>query len=164
MHLFVIRHGVAEDVQPGSDDANRKLTDNGERKLKRQVRGLRTLGWHFGRVLTSPWIRAASTADLLAPVSDGKPIETPLLTEAPRPELLAMIAESSTDSRKQATAVVGHEPWLGELISLLAFGDTEHAEPLLIKKGGVVWLEGTAVASGMMIRAVLPSSLLRKLR
>lgn len=164
MHLFVIRHGTAEPVQPESDDASRQLTSNGERKFKRVVRGLRALGWHFDRVLTSPWARAMRTAELLSPVSDGKPIPAPLLTESPRPELLAMIAESATPAKKRATALVGHEPWLGELVSLLVYGDTEHGEPLLIKKGGVVWLEGSAVPGGMMIRALLPPRVLRQLR
>jgi phosphohistidine phosphatase len=164
MHLFVIRHAVAEDVQAGSDDANRKLTSNGEHKFKRVVRGIRALGWHFDRVLTSPWVRAMRTAELLSPVSDGKPIATPLLADAPRPELFAMIAESSAPAKRHATAIVGHEPWLSELVSLLAFGDTEHGEPLLIKKGGVVWLEGSAARGGMMLLGLLPPALLRKVR
>ncbi|MDB4958943.1 MAG: Phosphohistidine phosphatase SixA [Myxococcales bacterium] len=164
MHLFVIRHAIAEDVAPGGDDADRKVTSSGERKFKRVVRGLRALGWHFDRVLSSPWARAARTAELLAPVSDGTPITTPLLTEPPRPELLAMIAESSSPAKRHATALVGHEPWLGELVSLLVYGDTVHGEPLLLKKGGVIWVQGSSVAGGMMLRALLPPGLLRQLR
>ena len=33
-----------------------------------------------------------------------------------------------------------------------------------LKKGGMIWLEGTAVPGGMMIRAVLPPKILRELR
>src|ERR1044071_5695450 len=50
-----------------------------------------------------------------------------------RAELLALIAE-----RSETTAVVGHEPWLGELVAWLAFGDTRHGDAVIIKKCGVV--------------------------
>jgi phosphohistidine phosphatase len=59
---------------------------------------------------------------------------------------------------------VGHEPWLGELVAWLAFGDTRFGEALVIKKAGVLWLEGTAVPGGMQLRASMPPKLLRALR
>jgi phosphohistidine phosphatase len=156
MQLFVIRHATAEDAQAGGDDAARELTEIGKTKLRRAVRGLRALEIQFERVLTSPWKRAAQTARLLEPVAKGAPIITDLLTQPPRAELLAMIAE-----RNEITAVVGHEPWLGELVAWLAFGDTRHGDALVIKKGGVLWLEGIAVPGGMQIRASIPPKLLR---
>ena len=73
MHLFVIRHAIAEDAAPGQDDASRALTDQGERRLKQVVRGLRTLGISFERVLSSPWMRAMQTADMLGPICDEPP-------------------------------------------------------------------------------------------
>ncbi|HEX2689973.1 MAG TPA: histidine phosphatase family protein [Kofleriaceae bacterium] len=156
MQLFVIRHAPAEDAQPGRDDATRELTEVGKAKLRRAVRGLRALEIRFERVLTSPWRRAAQTARLLEPIATDTPIATELLTQPPRAELLAMIAE-----RNETTAVVGHEPWLGELAAWLAFGDTKHGDALVIKKSGVLWLEGIAVPGGMQIRASLPPKLLR---
>ena len=47
MQLFVIRHGIAEDAVPGQDDASRELTEDGERKLKKIVKGLRRLEVEF---------------------------------------------------------------------------------------------------------------------
>jgi len=58
-------------------------------------------------------------------------------------------------------AVVGHEPWLGELIALLAFGDTRHGEVIPLKKGGIAWLDGDAIPGGAILRALLPPRLLR---
>jgi phosphohistidine phosphatase len=158
MQLFVIRHGVAHDPAPGLDDAARALTAAGKAKLRRVVRGLGALDLQFDRVLTSPWKRAMQTARLLAPIATGEPVTTALLTRRPSAELLALIAE-----RSGPTAVVGHEPWLGELVAWLAFGDTRHGDALLIKKSGVLWLEGTTVPGGMQIRAVIPPRLLRAL-
>jgi phosphohistidine phosphatase len=159
MQLYVIRHAVAEDLQPGGDDAERELTERGKTKLRRVVRGLRALDIELERVLTSPWRRAAQTARLLEPIAHGPPIATDLLAQPPRAELLALIAE-----RNETTAVVGHEPWLGELVAWLTLGDGKHGDALVIKKAGVLWLDGTAVPGGMQLRALLPPRLLRALR
>jgi phosphohistidine phosphatase len=159
MQLFVIRHAVAEEAGPDRDDAARELTRAGKAKLRRAVRGLRALEIRFERILTSPWQRAAQTAELLAPIANHGPVTTELLTRPPRADLLALISE-----RNETTAVVGHEPWLGELVAWLAFGDTRHGDALVIKKGGVLWLEGTVVPGGMQIRASIPPKLLRAIR
>jgi phosphohistidine phosphatase len=165
MQLFVVRHAIAVDAEPGGDDAARELTPEGARKFRRVVQGLRELDWTFERVLTSPWQRALQTAELLAPISDGPTIVTDLLCDKPRPELFALIAETApVQKRGHATAVVGHQPWVSELVGWLAFGDPHHGEPIEIKKGGAVWLEGTAVPGGMKLRALLPPSVLRALR
>jgi phosphohistidine phosphatase len=165
MDVFVIRHAIAVDAEEGQDDAARELTPDGTRKFKRSVQGLRELGWRFDRVLTSPWQRAMSTSELLAPLNDGQTIVTDLLADKPRPELFALIAEASgPQEKKHATAVVGHEPWLSELVAWLAFGDPRHGEAIDLKKGGMVYLEGSAVPGGMMIRAVLTPRILRELR
>jgi phosphohistidine phosphatase len=159
MQLFVIRHAIAEDAAPEQEDPTRELTDDGIRKLRQVVKGLRALDISFDRVLTSPWARAVQTAERLAPISDSEPIQTELLCHRPHAELLAMIAERNED-----TAVVGHEPWLGELVAWLAFGDTRHGEQLQLKKGGVVWLDGSAVPGGMTVRAILPPRIIRAAR
>lgn len=165
MDVFVIRHAIAVPAEAGQDDAARELTPEGVRKFKRAVQGLRELGWCFDRVLTSPWQRALATAELLAPVIDGPTIATELLCDKPRPELFALIAESTGPRRKRhATAVVGHEPWVTELVAWLAFGDPRHGEAFDLKKGGMIWLEGSAVPGGMMIRAMLTPKILRALR
>ena len=169
MHLFVVRHAIAEDAEPGQDDTARELTSDGARKFKRAVQGLRELRWTFTRVLTSPWKRALQTAELLKPVTDGPTIVTELLCDKPRPELFALIAETTLpegeeDDTRHATALVGHEPWLSELVGWLAFGDPQRGDALEIKKGSVVWLEGAAVPGGMKLRAMLPPKVLRELR
>lgn len=165
MHLFVVRHAIAEDAEPGQDDSTRELTSDGVKKFKREVRTLRELDWRFSTVLTSPWKRAVQTAHLLAPVIDGETTETELMCDVPRAELFALIAataSTATDTR-HATAVVGHEPWLSALVGWLAFGDTRHGEAIAIKRGGIVWLEGSPLPAGMKVRAILPPKVLRSL-
>src|SRR5690606_6145435 len=165
MDLFVIRHAIAADAEPGQDDAARTLTPEGARKFRRAVQGMRELDWCFDRVLTSPWTRAMQTVELMKPMIDGPVIATELLSDKPRPELFALLAETPTSLRDgHATAVVGHEPWLSELIAWLAFGDPHHSGAIAIKKGGVAWLAGNAVPGGMSVRALLTPKLVRALR
>ena len=159
MRLYVIRHAIAEDKTPDLNDADRELTKDGRRKMKAVVKGLRELEVSFDRLISSPWRRAAETTELLAPLCTTPPYATDLLCQAPRAELLAAIAE-----RNETTAVVGHEPWLGELVAWLAFGDTRHGEALVLKKGGVVILEGSAVPGGMQLNALLPPGIVRAAR
>jgi phosphohistidine phosphatase len=156
MHLLVVRHAIAEERSPELDDESRELTKDGIRKLKAVVHALRDLDWKLDCVLTSPWTRALHTAQLLAPIASGKPITTSLLTGSPRAELLAQIAEQAVGT----IAVVGHEPWLGELVAWLAFGEQKLGEQLELKKAGVVWLEGSAMPRGMKLRALMPPKLL----
>jgi len=146
MELYVIRHGIAEDLEPGQDDAERKLTKDGKKKLRRVAKGLRKQRFRFDRILTSPWTRARQTAERL---DQGDPMVTDLLARAPRSELLSLLAGDRV-------AVVGHQPWLGELIALLALGETRHGDVFDLKKAGVAILDGTPIPGGMTLRAVLP--------
>jgi phosphohistidine phosphatase len=162
MDLLVIRHAIATERVEGADDHQRPLTAKGIKRLKASIHGLDNLGVEMACVLHSPWRRAAETAELLAPIVRGRLtdalVPTEHLTGSPRAELLAQIAEHSAVG---SVGVVGHEPWLGELIALLVFGDARFGESLPLKKGGLAWLEGSAVPGGMTLRALLPPRVLR---
>jgi phosphohistidine phosphatase len=160
MQLYVIRHAIAEDQMPGESDDKRELTKDGAKRMKQAVRGMKKLDWKLDRILSSPWTRAHETAKYLEALCDHEAITTDLLAQSPRSELLAMISENTGGTN---TAVVGHEPWLGELVAWLAFGDTRHGEALRLKKGGAVILAGTAIPGGMEIQAIVPPSVLRAL-
>src|SRR5262249_18148923 len=85
-------------------------------------------------------------------------VATERLTGSPRSELLAEIAEHGV---RGSVAVVGHEPWLGELVALLTFGDQPGGDSIPPKKGRGAGLAGTAAPGGMTLRALLPPRLLR---
>jgi phosphohistidine phosphatase len=167
VELLVIRHAAAVERIEGisdADDAARPLTERGRRRFRRVVRGLRRLGLDVERVLHSPWTRAVQTADLLDRLVDGdlaaarRP--SPSLAGPPRAELFADLAAAGGDR----VAVIGHEPWLGELVTLLVTGATHHADALPLRKGGVAWLDGDPVPGGMRLRAFLPPRVLRRVR
>lgn len=160
MQLFLIRHARAEDRSPDVDDAARPLTKRGRREFARAVRRLDRAGVQFDLVLHSPLLRAIETADLLTPLVDGETRVTPRLAEPPGFELL----EHLTGDR---TALVGHEPWLSELVFWLVTGwriheHPDHAPPFRLQKGAVAWLEGEPRPGAMTLVALLPPSALRK--
>jgi phosphohistidine phosphatase len=86
-------------------------------------------------VFSSGYVRAWQTAELLHEVADWPaPRELPEL-EAPRPP--AEAAHALSDRTETSIALVGHEPQLSMLASLLLTGseDDLHIE---LKKGGVI--------------------------
>jgi phosphohistidine phosphatase len=57
--IWLLRHGEAED---GSPDAERKLTEKGERQSRTAGKALKQLGIPMDACLASPKVRAADTA------------------------------------------------------------------------------------------------------
>jgi len=162
----VIRHAIAEPREDFADDAQRPLTRKGAKRFQRVVRGLDVLGVELCAVLHSPWRRAVETARLLGPIVrgdlDGALRSTERLTASPRPELLAEIVEASEACAGGAVAVVGHEPWLAELVATLCFGEPRWAARMPLRKGGVAWLDGDVAAGQMTLHALLPPAVLRR--
>lgn len=113
--LFLIRHGVAAergDAYP--DDAKRPLTGRGVAGLRREARGLAVLGVAFDQVLTSPLVRARQTADVLAPELGSAPIAN-VASLAPGGKYADLLDDLTRYARREAIALVGHEPDMGEL-------------------------------------------------
>ena len=153
MDLWVIRHGLAVDRErfpADRPDAERPLTKAGAERVRLVADALGERGVRFDVLLFSPWRRALETADLLAPLVDGRLTVTSSLRTAPGPQLL-----DELDGER--CAVVGHEPWLGELIGLLVFGDPLLAEGLRLGKAGVAHLRGLPHPGGMVLRALDPA-------
>ena len=155
LELFIIRHAAAVERREGLDDARRPLTKEGRDKWRRAVRGLRDLKLRFDRLYHSPWTRAVETADELTGLLEGKRVATEALAAPPRQALLDELEGARV-------AVVGHEPWLGELASWLVTGSPEHGERFAFRKGGVAWLEGPLQPGKMSLKAMLPPKVLRR--
>jgi phosphohistidine phosphatase len=153
MDLFVIRHAEAA---PGRDDRSRRLTPRGHAQCRRLTLALEGLGVEVAVLLHSPWVRAVETADALKPISRGDAIATQLLAQPPSRALLAQLAG-------RTCAVVGHEPWVSQLLAWLVLADPAQAEHFPMKKSGVAWLEGEPAPGKMVLRALLPPRVLKRL-
>jgi phosphohistidine phosphatase len=117
---YLIRHARAERTAPGGD-ADRRLTAEGRDAFRETVLAL--VGrLEIQRILASPLLRARQTAELLASMT-GAPLdlEEELASGASTPaRLLALGAELG-----DGTALVGHNPELGEAIGLAAGRDVD---------------------------------------
>jgi phosphohistidine phosphatase len=156
MELFVIRHAIAV---PGSmllADADRPLSPKGRMRFSQAVMGLQRLKIRFDRLYHSPWLRAVETAELLAPVLDGKAVGSPALARTPSQDVLAVLVG-------ERVALVGHEPWMGELVAWLTTGTPPDGSVFAFKRGGVAWLEGQPQPGRMVLQAFLPPKVLRQL-
>ena len=128
MNLYILRHGIA--VEPGTPgyekDADRPLTPEGEHKLLQIAKAMDALDLSFDVILSSPYVRARQTAD-----SNPKKLVNLLTHLQPLPEKVLL---------------VGHEPFLSGLISLLVFGQVTLA--VVMKKGGLCKLSTGALKTG----------------
>lgn len=149
MNLLLVRCARATPRRGGEHEVRRALTADGRDRFARQVDGLATRGVKLDRLCHSPWLRAVQTAELLTPLLRGETVVTPGLLRAPTPELLEAF-------EGDCVAVVGHEPWLGQLLATLVFGRPADGQRLVIKKGGLAWLEGEPRSRGMVLRSLLP--------
>ena len=137
MNLYIIRHAIAVDegTPEYGDDSQRPLTDKGRKKMRQIAKGLRALGVGFDLILSSPYVRANETAEILADVFKmKKKIEfSEHLIPMGNPDLL--IAEMNEKYSVDSIALVGHEPQLTHLISLLVAKNA--GVDMTLKKGGV---------------------------
>jgi phosphohistidine phosphatase len=156
MDIYLIRHAVAELRRPDLQDHERALTPIGRERFAKVVDGLERLGVTLDRVYHSPWRRAVETAELIANLAQGKLEPHPGLAGSPKEDLLA-----SLDG--DAVALVGHEPWMSELLAWLVTGDPGAAGGHVMKKGGVAWLRGEPLPGGMELRALIPPKVFREL-
>jgi phosphohistidine phosphatase len=140
MNLYIIRHAIAVDegTSDYESDSERPLTDKGRRKMRQIAKGLRNLGVEFDLILSSPYVRARETAEILADVFKMKKkiVFSDNLIPMGNPELL--ITEVNEKYSVDSMAVVGHEPHLSGLVGLLV---AENAKiDVTLKKGGVCYL------------------------
>jgi len=126
MLLLLIRHAHAGDRDPERwpDDRDRPLTDKGRKTQRRVSRLLGELDLVPTYVLTSPWLRAAQTAEVLVAELglDRPPTQTENLARTPDPSRLE--DDIGEPGNKAIVALVGHSPWMEELASLLLTGST----------------------------------------
>ena len=136
MQLYLIRHAHALDA---ASDAIRPLSAKGCAQVKRLARFLQRSGlfapaeiWH------SPLLRAAETAQLLTRhlQSDATRREVAGLKPEASPRIIARRLARAPDS----LVLVGHEPNLSALASLLVAGQTS-PPAFEFKKCGVLALE-----------------------
>jgi phosphohistidine phosphatase len=149
MELFLLRHGPA--VERGTrgfdDDAARPLTPKGRRQLRKTAAAMKQLETDFDLILSSPFLRAKQTAEIVA---TGLKLKKRLkfsnaLAPGSPPAILLRQLEREQPTPKRIL-LVGHEPDLSHLISLLVTGGLQLQ--LDLKKGGLCKLKAGKLLAG----------------
>lgn len=153
MNLYLLRHGVAVEREDwrGRHDAERPLTSEGRATLVRIGRAMAALELEFDVILTSPYVRARQTAEIVARQL-GCPGRVELC-EALVPDAGHRAAVRALQGRRPAprnALLVGHEPGFSGLVSFLATGGA--ALDVAFKKGGLAALEVTRLRAGRCAR------------
>ena len=140
MNLYIIRHAIAVDEvsSDSGSDSERPLTDKGRKKMRQIAKALRRLGVEFDLILSSPYVRASETAEILADVfkKKNKIVFSDHLIPDGNPELV--VGEINEKHSADSLAIIGHEPHLSALIGLLT-ADSSKLQ-ITLKKGGVCHL------------------------
>ena len=131
MDLIFWRHAEAEDWTEGCDDLARMLTSRGEKQAKRMAHWLDRQLPEGTRIISSPARRCEQTVMAL----DRKyKLRSELAPDTP---VDALLAATGWPNGKSVVLVVGHQPSLGQAISLLV-GLKQDSCPL--RKGAAWWL------------------------
>jgi phosphohistidine phosphatase len=162
MILYLIRHGIAIDrADPEAPaEAERPLTARGVQKTRAAALGFREAGVKPDILITSPYIRAAQTAEIFAEALGFAP-EKIRVSEALKPSANpADILKEVAHLRAKEIACFGHAPHLDLTIAHLAGARGPLTE---LKKAGVCCFEHLQPRGRWELRWILPPKILRKL-
>lgn len=151
MDLVLWRHAEAE---PGEPDHGRKLTSKGEKQARRVAQWLHNRLPDAARIYASPARRAQQTAHALGEVAHRKIKTLDALDPSASPQ--QVLDAIGWNGGKGILVVVGHQPTLGQIASLVVTGN---ATDWPIRKGGLVWIsqrEAGAFAEPVLRAAISP--------
>ncbi len=120
--LHLLRHGPA--VPHGTEgiaDDERPLTPKGRRRVRALADGLDRLHLELDRIVTSPLPRAAETAEIVARRLHQRELLEPAdaLVAGTHAEAVRDWLAARPESRLM---IVGHDPWISDLVGLLLCG------------------------------------------
>ena len=141
MKLWILRHGEAE--PHARRDAERELTAHGREQVLHSA--ARLIGQPLDSILVSPYVRAQQTAELVRKTlgfTSGL-VTVPWLTPESEPKYaLGKLPDTGN------VLLVSHQPFVGELISLLLHGNLRQPQPM--QTASLVELEGEWPLAGSM--------------
>lgn len=162
MIVYLIRHGIAVDRSDPKcpPDAERPLTPRGVQKTRSAALGLVELGAKPEAILTSPYVRAAQTAEIFAEAL-GFSVEQIRVSEFLKPsDNPAETLREVSRLRAKEVACFGHAPHLDLMIAYLAGARTAFTE---LKKAGAACLEQASPHGRWELRWMLAPKMLRDL-
>jgi phosphohistidine phosphatase len=164
MELLIVRHAIAyeRDLQRWSDDGARPLSPGGIRRARKAAAGLKRFGKAPDRLWTSPLVRARQTAQILTDIAGWPQAEEASELSPGEPAAAVLTLLGRHHSRR--VAVVGHQPGLGDLLTLCLLGSGKSL-PVEIKKNAIlcVSFEGSPRAGHAALEWLATPRMLRGL-
>ena len=159
MELYLLRHAHAHAGDPAAwdgDDDQRPLSDKGEKQADRLGRFLSGVGFRPDAIITSPKLRAAQTAEIVASHL-GLPfgMDTRLAGALSIGAVEALLRDAGDPTRP---VLVGHDPDFSELVA-----DLCETTRVPIRKGVLVRIDGDRPLQpgGGTLRWLVPPDLLK---
>jgi len=145
MLIYILRHGIAapRGVKPYPND-DRPLTEEGIEKISKAAKGIIRVVDDVDVILTSPLVRAAATAKIVA---EALNIESKLQVcheLAPGSSLKNLLTYLAKYKKLRSIMIVGHEPDLSYFASSLLGEKTSIIE---FKKGSLCCIEVATIPS-----------------
>lgn len=144
-----MRHGIAEapDIHGSGDDRDRRLTKKGDRRVRQIAQAMKEMGLGFDLILASPFRRARETAEIVAEVLEAESRLKFSDHLAVPPDNLKLLRQITTHHPAlDRVLLVGHEPHLSELASLLVAGSPDLR--ITFRKGGLCRLSVEGLHAG----------------
>lgn len=138
MQLFLLRHGVAEDENASRGDAERRLTEEGKKKVRQVLENASEAGMDPTLIVSSPLVRAVQTAEIARDLlkHKGEILRTKSLLPGATPE--QVWDEIRVHRDEHGILLVGHNPLFGYLPGfLLGSKDLE----IDFKKGAIMRID-----------------------
>jgi phosphohistidine phosphatase len=149
MNIFLLRHGIAVErsTTDSQKDSDRPLTPKGKRQLRKSAAAMKKMKLRFDLILSSPYERARRTAEIVAKELKLKKrlkFSDLLRYESDPQELISQLAQLKRTPKN--LLLVGHEPYLSQLISWLTTGAPDLA--MDFNKGGLCKIEAEKLRPG----------------
>jgi phosphohistidine phosphatase len=163
MILYLVRHGIAVDrTDPKSPpEAERPLTAKGVQKTREAALGLAALGAKPDVLVTSPFVRAAQTAEIFAEALGFSPDKIRVSDTLKPSANPADTMKELSQMKAKELACFGHAPHLDQLIAYLAGARGPFSE---MKKAGVACFEHASGHGKWMLKWIVTPKMLRALR
>jgi phosphohistidine phosphatase len=162
MILYIVRHGIAMDrTDPKCPpEPDRPLTARGVQKTRSAALGLRALGVKPDALVTSPYVRAAQTAEIFAEALGFSPADVRVVDALKPTGNPAEAVKEILRLRAKQVMCFGHAPHMDLMISQLAGA---HGVFTSLKKAGVACFENTPAHGRWQLLWVVTPKVLRKL-
>lgn len=162
MDIYILRHGKASTPDRGdTEDGMRHLTARGAEEIEAIAGWMREREMVFSAIASSPLARAKETASLVSRILCGSEMEKVWDELSPGVQPDAVARRLADLPPKSCILLVGHEPQLSSLVSLLISNSPDC--DITLKKGGLARIRLEEGAASGTLLWLLPPGLIRDL-